>query len=248
MKEKLRFLEPDIKALTLNYLRDRSIIDENSIIMSELTVGDFSRRVDLAIYNQGKLLAFEIKSEADSLNRLSGQVDKYLEYFDKVVVVSDKKFTSMLTNSLPKNVGLWEVNNSKIKVKQRGQLQRKIDSSKLIDMMDLIDLHKLSSKLEFKTEKDRGSVEKSLGSVSNKILRQGVEATLRRKFSTVTHTFMTATTNREVEREDIKILSRFGEHRDKKELEKKQSREFWDNIEQHAAAFKKFAETLTSPS
>ncbi|HDM8070275.1 sce7726 family protein [Vibrio harveyi] len=243
MKEKFRFLEPDIKALTLNYLRDRGIIDENSIIMSELTVGNFARRVDLAIYNQGKLLAFEIKSEADSLSRLSGQIDKYLEYFDKVIVVSDKKFTALLTENLPKNVALWEVNNSKIKVKQRGQLQRKIESAKLIDMMDLTDLNKLSSKLEIKTESERKIIEKSLDSLSNKALRQGVETTLRRKFSNVTKAFMKATVNREVVREDIKILSRFGEHRERIKLEKKQSRAFWDNIEQHAADFKKFAET-----
>ncbi|HHI5022223.1 TPA: sce7726 family protein [Vibrio parahaemolyticus] len=235
----MRLLEPDIKALTINYLRDKNIINENSIIMSELTVGNFSRRVDLAIYSQGKLLAFEIKSEADSLNRLSGQIDKYLEYFDKVVVVSDKKFVSMLTDSLPENVGLWEVNKSKIKVRQRGRLQQKIDSSKLIDMMDLIDLHKLSSKLKSEAHKD---IEKSLESVPYKTLRQGVEATLERKFSSVTRSFMDATKNRKVVREDIKILSRFGEHRERIKLEQKQSRAFWDNIEQHAADFQKFAE------
>ncbi|MEF1284872.1 sce7726 family protein [Vibrio sp. M250220] len=242
MKETFRFLEPDIKALTLNYLRDRNIIDENSIIMSELTIGDFSRRVDLAIFNQGKLLAFEIKSEADSLNRLSGQVNKYLEYFDKVTVVSDQKFVSMLEDSLPGNVGLWEVSKSKIKVKQRGRLQQKIDNNKLIDMMDSIDLHRLSSKLELKTKKDRKSIEKALESVPNKVLRQGVEAALRRKFSKVTQSFMNATNNREVEKEDIKMLSRFSEHRERVRLEQSQSRAFWDNIEQHVADFQQFAE------
>ncbi|WP_432460230.1 sce7726 family protein [Agarivorans sp. QJM3NY_25] len=242
MKDKFRFLEPDIKALTLNFLRNKNIIDENSIIMSELTVGDFSRRVDLAIYSQGKLIAFEVKSEADSLVRLSGQVDKYLEYFDKVIVVSDTKFIPMLSGSLPDNVGLWEVDKTKIKIRHRGQLQRKIENSKLLDMMDLVDLQKLSSKLKLTKVKDRDAIERALISVSNKALRQGVEATLNRKFLNVTRSFMLATKNREVEKSDIKILSRFSERREKIRLEQSQNRAFWDNVEQHAADFKRFAE------
>ncbi|EIA1588306.1 sce7726 family protein [Vibrio parahaemolyticus] len=242
MKEKSRLLEADIKALTLTYLRDKNIIDENSIIMNELTVGNFSRRVDLAVCSQGKLLAFEIKSEADSLCRLAGQLDKYLEYFDKVVVVSDTKFISSLTESLPTKIGLWEVANAKIKVKQKGQLQRKIDNSKLIDMMDLSDLRKLSSRLNLKMGKDKESIETSLELLSNKVLRQEVKATLSRKYLEVTKSFMDLTRSRKVESEDIKILSRYGKYREKIKIEQSKSKAFWDNIEQHAADFKSFAE------
>lgn len=241
IKDFKRLLEPDIKALLLNYLRNKKIIDENSIIMNELTVGNFSRRVDLAIYSDGKLIAFEIKSEADTLTRLDGQLDKYLEYFDKVVVVSDTKFISMLSSSLPKNVGLWEVSDSKIKVKQRGKLQSKIDNSKLIDMMDLVDLYKLSTKLKIKTDRDRASLEKSLKQVSNKRLRQGVHASLSRKFVDVTRSFIEETNNREVLKDDLKILSRFNLHREKIKLERKRSKAFWDDIDQHVADLNLFA-------
>lgn len=126
MNVKSRLLEADIKALTLNYLRDKNIIDGNSIIMNELTIGDFSRRVDLAIFNKGKLIAFEIKSEADSLFRLNGQLDKYLEYFDKVIVVSDTKFVPSLLESLPNKIGLWEVEKSKIKIKKKVNCNEKL--------------------------------------------------------------------------------------------------------------------------
>ncbi|MBY8171933.1 sce7726 family protein [Vibrio fluvialis] len=242
MKVKSRLLEADIKALTLNYLRDKNIIDDNSIIMNELTIGDFSRRVDLAIFSKGKLIAFEIKSEADSLFRLNGQLDKYLEYFDKVIVVSDTKFVPSLLESLPNKIGLWEVEKSKIKIKKKGQLQRKIEKSKLIELMDLSDLRKLSFKFHGKKEKDIDTIETSLELLSDQILRQEVKATLSRKYLDVTKSFMDLTRSRKVEKEDIKILSRYGKHREKIKLENNKRKSFWENIEKHADDFKKFAE------
>ncbi|NOH84668.1 sce7726 family protein [Vibrio sp. 03-59-1] len=244
-KELKRLLEPDVKALTLNYLRDKRIIAEDSIIMNELTVGNFARRVDLAIYSNGKLVAFEIKSEADTLARLNGQLDKYLEYFDKVIVVSDTKFIPTLTNSLPKNVGLWEVNSSKIIVKQRGKYQCKIDNSKLISMMDVVDLSKLSTKLNIQSERNRSSLEDSLKRVSNKNLRSGVHASLSRKFLGVTHSFIEETKDRAISKDDLKILSRFSTHREKMKSEQNKSRVFWDNIEQHIADLSQFVKAST---
>lgn len=242
MDVKPRLLEADIKALTLNYLRDKKMIDDNSIIMNELTVGDFSRRVDLATFSKGKLIAFEIKSEADSLFRLNGQLDKYLEYFDKVIVVSDTKFIPSLSESLPNKIGLWEVKNSKIKIKKKGQLQHKIEKSKLIELMDISDLRKLSSKFYGKKEKDIDTIETSLELLSNHILRQEVKATLSRKYLDVTKSFMDLTRSRKVEKEDIKILSRYGKYREKIKRKNNKRKVFWENIEKHADDFKKFVD------
>ena len=236
----IRFLEPDIKALTLSYLRDKEVIDNNSIIINEFTVGGFSRRVDLVIFTKGKLIAFEIKSEADSLTRLNGQINTYLEYFDKVIVVADKKFTSKIQENSPKNVGLWEVSSTKIKIKNRGKTKKKVTNARLIDMMDVVDLSKLASKLKLRVDKQRSYLVKSLLSVSNKQLRLGVEAALTRKYKNASAAFLKTTKSRKILKEDLTVLSRFKLHRDYQKQKIKQNKIFWSNIDDHVTALTKF--------
>jgi len=242
---KSKFLEPDIKALALNYLRSKNLINDNSIIMNEFTIGSFSRRVDLVIYSDNKLIAFEIKSEADSLYRLNGQIDKYLEYFDKVIVISDSKFTSTIMTLLPESVGIWEVNCLKIKVIKRGKTKNKINNESLISMMDVTDLSKLSTKLKIKCDKNRSSLEQSLITVSNNTLREAVYLSLSRKFSKVTNSFLGETRNREISKSDLKLLSRFNIKREIMNEKINKNKVFWGNIEQHIENIERFADTST---
>lgn len=242
-----RLLEADIKALILNYLRDKKVIGAESIIMNELTVGNFSRRVDLAIYSNGKLIAFEIKSEADTLSRLSGQIETYLDYFDKVIVVSDTKFIPKILNDLPKDVGVWEVKSSKIKVKAKGKYQYKIDNQKLINFMDVVDLVKISTKLKIQSEKHRYALEESLLGVSNKDLRIGVQISLNRKFKGVTQSFIKETKDKTITKEDLKTLSRFISQREEIKRKEKKNKEFWENIEQHVVELTNFVKATTPP-
>ncbi len=244
-KELDRMLEADIKALTLNYLMDREIINQDSIIMNELTVGNYLRRVDLAIFTKGKLIAFEIKSEADSLYRLEGQVDTYLKYFDKVIIVSASKFIPKLAVNLPKSVGLWEVSSTKIKIKNKGCYKYKVDNSQLIDYMDVVDLKKIASKLKIITEKNRSSLGSSLINVSNKVLRQGVQVSLNRKFRESNRRFIDATNNKVILKDDLKLLSRFSSKRDKNKLEETKSKDFWTNIDKHVAELTRFVNSAT---
>jgi len=239
-KELDRMLEADIKALTLNYLKDKEMIDQESIIMNELTVGNYLRRVDLAILSKGKLIAFEIKSEADSLYRLEGQIETYLKYFDKVIVVSDAKFIPKMTEILPKCVGLWTVDKTSIQVKNRGKLQDKIESKQLIDYMDVVDLMKLTSKLNIRSDKDRASLESALENASNKHLRGGVQMSLHRKFKEYNQLFAEETNNKAISTDDLKLLSRFSSIRERSKLKEKQSKDFWQNIDKHIAELTEF--------
>jgi len=241
-----KLLEADIKAKTLNYLRCKNIIDNKSIIMNELTIGNFKRRVDLAIYTNGRLIAFEIKSEADSLTRLEGQVNTYLDYFDKVIVISDKKFTSKIIEKSPKSVGVWEVSSEMISIKSKGSFKNKIDNEKLLTFMDVVDLKKLSTRLKIPSEKHRTALESSLVSVSNSNLRLGVEQSLKRKFEDVTKTFNEETSCKSISKKDLKTLSRFSEQREVEKKKLKQKVEFWNNIDQHVSDLSHFLKSATS--
>lgn len=54
----------------------------NTEFLAELPIANFSRRIDLVMAN-GSLSGFEIKSEQDSLKRLGGQLETYMQYFEK---------------------------------------------------------------------------------------------------------------------------------------------------------------------
>jgi hypothetical protein len=62
-------------------------------------------RIDIAVIN-GHLHGYEIKSAADTLQRLPGQLEAYEKIFDFVTVVTENKYHQRLLNLLPSWVGL----------------------------------------------------------------------------------------------------------------------------------------------
>lgn len=109
MKEPLK--EADYKIATIEWLVDKGHINGDAVLINELPVNNFNRRADLVVAN-GKLHAFEIKSDADSLARLNGQIETYLSFFDKVTVVCSPKYTSKALRMLPDAVQILELNNN----------------------------------------------------------------------------------------------------------------------------------------
>jgi hypothetical protein len=98
--------ETDIKAALIDKLIERGMLHD-AVLINEMVVANWSRRADIAVVN-GKLYAFEIKSDFDSLQRLDGQVSAYLDRFDKVTVVTTRKFTNLISEQMPPDVEIWE--------------------------------------------------------------------------------------------------------------------------------------------
>lgn len=96
-----------IKAALIDWLFDKGMLDD-AVIINEMVVANWSRRADLVLAN-GRLYGFEIKSEVDTLKRLPGQVDAFMEHFDKVIIVAATKFVRHLVDSYPPEVGILEV-------------------------------------------------------------------------------------------------------------------------------------------
>ncbi len=98
--------ELEYKAAVLGRILSRKLIGEQDVAISEIPINNYSRRVDLVVVN-GKLHAFEIKTEADSLVRLQGQVSSYLRFFDKVTVVCAERHEEKVLASTPREVEVW---------------------------------------------------------------------------------------------------------------------------------------------
>jgi len=76
--------------------------------IAELFVDGFSRRAELVMAN-GKLAAFEIKSDRDSLDRLEGQLQSYLRFFEQVSVVCAERHLPGVLATAPAEVGVLRV-------------------------------------------------------------------------------------------------------------------------------------------
>lgn len=98
--------EARLKAAVIDRLYEKRFVDATAVLISEMVVDNWSRRADVVLAN-GKLWGFEIKSEADSLARLPGQIEAFSKTFEKLTVVVASKFETPAKAMLPEGVGLW---------------------------------------------------------------------------------------------------------------------------------------------
>jgi hypothetical protein len=95
-----------MKAAVIDRLLHAGHVDADSVLISEMIVANWTRRADIVLAN-GKLWAFEIKSESDRLVRLPGQVSTFATHFEKLVVVVAARFEQQAKQLVPEGVGLW---------------------------------------------------------------------------------------------------------------------------------------------
>lgn len=87
-------------------------------IIPEMAICDGLARADVTVAN-GKLCGYEIKSDADSLIRLTSQQLYYDKTFDSVSIVIGKKFETFIENVVPEWWGILiatERKNGKVKI------------------------------------------------------------------------------------------------------------------------------------
>jgi hypothetical protein len=120
---------------------------ENATLVTELRVG---RCVADAVLINGTSTCFEIKTEYDSLSRLSDQLAAYRKIFDKVVVVAAETHIDDLLIQLPEDIGLTLLTKgAALKVLRKpGDLSNQsIDISVLAGTLRLKELIKLTKTL-----------------------------------------------------------------------------------------------------
>jgi len=77
-----------------------------AVMMTEFRVGEC--KADVVILN-GTSTAYEIKSERDKLDRLSSQVETYLEAFARVCVVASESHLAQVLELVPHSVGVMRL-------------------------------------------------------------------------------------------------------------------------------------------
>jgi len=98
----------DIRTLLNEYLRGVYQSDPTTLFLDELGVCCGVARVDVAVVNS-HLAGYEIKSEADTLERLPRQLETYGKVLDHVTLVANSRHIRRLEDALPHWCGLMEV-------------------------------------------------------------------------------------------------------------------------------------------
>ncbi|WP_235263371.1 sce7726 family protein [Nitrincola sp. A-D6] len=152
--------EQKIKISVIEYMRLKGFIASEDTVLSEFAVDGHSRRADLVLIRKNDLVAIEIKSETDTLSRLKGQTEKYLEFFDKVIVVSAGRHLKNVEKQIPEEVALWEYSTNSIKVIQRGRKKNIKNKVNILKLIRSRELSVIATKFGYKgTNRDRRSLE-----------------------------------------------------------------------------------------
>ena len=120
--------EERIKAVLIDYLIKKNK-DNKYLICSEVPLLGGKRWVDILEIKENSLIAYEIKSDLDSLINLKGQLSDYMNTFNETYVLLSKKFTGKHKN-LPKNIGYFWVAPEKGGIILKRKSKRKIFLSK----------------------------------------------------------------------------------------------------------------------
>lgn len=134
----------NIKTFLIDYLLSNYNIE---LLASEVPYLFGYRRADLVAMMDNNMIAFEIKSELDSLTKLEAQIKDYIDVFNKVYVVLSEKFKNCsVISNLPKKVGILYIdNNHRITLYRKAKEQKILDKERLIYFFKKDDMNKINN-------------------------------------------------------------------------------------------------------
>jgi hypothetical protein len=100
--------DPHIRGPLDQWIRAQHSSCAETEILHELKMPRPSARIDIAVIN-GELCGFEIKSDVDSLTRLSRQGRAFSAVFDRVAIVTTSRHISAAINEIPSWWGVLRV-------------------------------------------------------------------------------------------------------------------------------------------
>ncbi len=107
---------------------------KTATLLTEVAVSEC--KADLVLIN-GTTVAYEIKTELDSLERLATQLQAYRRAFDKVYVVTHQTCADRLSQQLPEGVGLISLTNryTLVEAKSAASNCNRIDPAVVFDIL-----------------------------------------------------------------------------------------------------------------
>lgn len=120
-----------LKAAFIDFVLDN--FDDSVVIGHEVMYGSSGRFADMVLLYKGYTYAIEVKSDADSLYRIDGQLNEYQKQFNYVIVVCGQKYSRQLSERLPKGIGLFQVNDhTEVKELRKPARKTRLDKEEML--------------------------------------------------------------------------------------------------------------------
>lgn len=180
-------LRPDhIKTTLRSWIGEHHLIDENDVLIEELCFVDRKRRADL-VHANGKLSAYEIKSEADSLVRWRGQEEAYHLVFDEVWICCHFKHLSKALNGSKQKTGVMVFDDfSNMAIAKPAEENKNIDFSKLLSFLWKENLQSLCYEHDIRFRKSDSVMllrQIAINNLPKQVLKNYVLNTLKARYS-----------------------------------------------------------------
>lgn len=104
MKEEEKLNDPDMREILFETYENTG---ERLRIFEELVIG--KSRADAILVKENEILGFEIKSDKDSLVRLTTQVKNYERFCDKCYIVTGVHYIDRIEEAVPKHWGIYDI-------------------------------------------------------------------------------------------------------------------------------------------
>lgn len=122
-------------------MNDKNVKQKYRII-SEMAICDGLSRADIVVVREGNgVYGYEIKSDADTLDRLSSQQESYSKTFDKAFIIVGEKHKLEINNFIPEWWGVYVVRYDKkndsvlFKLTKRGRKNKFVSVQALLDLL-----------------------------------------------------------------------------------------------------------------
>lgn len=126
-------------------------------VYEELTVPSGKARADVVAVN-GHVVAYEIKSDFDSIKRLDTQIPEYDKNFEMNYIVVGSKFADSIADLVPDYWGIiiaskTRINTVRLSFVRKAKLNPKHSFRDFISLLSANDIKRIASKDEFLGEK-----------------------------------------------------------------------------------------------
>lgn len=130
MNEVKTLLANDIKKIFATFLQNRYPVER---LGYEMMYGTSRKVVDMLAIIRGKTYAIEIKSAADNIRRLSGQIEEYQKVFDYIIIVASKNHCDEIISQVNENVGLYAIDGTRFILLKRPVLNKKQEKIEILN-------------------------------------------------------------------------------------------------------------------
>lgn len=130
--------DPDIRKVLLSSLKKEHPRNSGTLLVEEFGLCQGDARVDLAVIN-GSIHGYEIKSERDSLARLSAQQEIYSKVLDHVTVIAGTRHLSKVEKMVPNWWGIFDASfkNDKVTIEmiRPSSVNNSVDPNALVQLL-----------------------------------------------------------------------------------------------------------------